>query len=180
MTPPKRLPFDKRPKRSAPKKQQFGNSTIKQPTFAEKIKASRSLRRTPPIKKVNPEKRAKRAKRNQDYYKSAEWRAKKKAVHERDGYQCVESIPIANPTLLALIDWPRREMRCPNRGEVVNGKQTARGLVCEETSYGHRGIPDRIDTCKTRCKDCDRRRTPLERANHAHGFQSGLTQEKKG
>jgi hypothetical protein len=109
--------------------------------------------------------------RNKAYYASPEWRAKKKAVHERDGYQCVEMVPVY---AMALWDGnPGRvvgNIRCPNRGEIVNHKQTARGLVAEETSYFHRGVEGSIDKIKTRCKDCDRRLTPLERANHAQGF----------
>ena len=108
--------------------------------------------------------KAKRQARNAAYYRSAEWRAKRNAVFERDGYRCTEIVGPLSPLYEGL------RGRCPNRGEIVNGKQTGRGLVCEETSYGHRGIPDRIDTCKTRCKDCDRRRTPMERANHFNGF----------
>lgn len=132
------------------------------------VRRSPMPRRQKPLAKTGPGK-VKRQARNREYYASPEWRAKKKAVHERDGYQCTEWIP------LRLYGAPIGgcETRCPNRGEVVNGKQTARGLVAEETSYSHRGIPDRIDGIKTRCKDCDRRLTPLERVNHSHGFNGG-------
>jgi hypothetical protein len=107
--------------------------------------------------------KAKRQQRNAAYYKSAEWRAKRKAVFERDDYRCVELVdrdPLWAP-----------DGRCPMRGEIVNGKQTARGLVAEESGYQHRGIEGAIDRIKTRCKDCDRRLTPLERINHRYGFQ---------
>lgn len=129
-----------------------------------------------PLAKVGKQK-AKRQARNAEYYRSAEWRAKRKAVFARDGYQCTETVPSETNTGTHIV-WSHQvsrlvvAIRCPNRGEIVNGKQTARGLVCEERSYGHRGNPDRIDTCTTRCKDCDRRRTPLERANHSHGFNN--------
>lgn len=109
--------------------------------------------------------KAKRQARNAAYYKSAEWKAKRLAVFERDGFQCTEEMPYDSRTHL----WGER---CPARGEIVNGKQTGRGLVCEEVGYMHRGIPDRIDTCTTRCRDCDRRLTPLERINHSHGFNN--------
>jgi hypothetical protein len=140
--------------------------------------------RTPrkPIAKVGKQK-AKRQARNKAYYASVEWRAKRKAVFERDGFQCVETremdmseyrdrirhgVPLGG---VVVARWSLGvRIRCGNRGEVVNGKQTARGLVCEESSYGHRGNPEYIDTCKTRCRDCDRRLTPLERINHANGF----------
>ena len=122
--------------------------------------------------------RPKRVQRNREYYASAEWRAKRKAVFERDGYRCVETVYVSvdisgwdsldEPPLYAPMP-----ARCPNRGEIVNGKQTARGLVAEEKSYGHRGHPDAIDRIVTRCKDCDRRLTPFERINHANGFQRG-------
>lgn len=125
------------------------------------------------IAKVGKQK-AKRQAKNAAYYKSPEWRAKKQAVHERDGFQCVETVEV--PTAWFLDgDEMVLVVRCPNRGEVVNHKQTARGLVCEEVSYGHRGVEGYIDTCKTRCRDCDRRRTPLERANHVHGFNNGIS-----
>lgn len=138
-------------------------------------------KRSKPIAKIGKSK-AKRQARNQAYYHSAEWRAKRKAVFARDGYRCTERIPYdiaaANCGALILpsgIFDTRRESngryttRCLAHGEIVNGQQTAKGLVCEETSYGHRGIPGRIDTCRTRCRDCDRRQTPLERANWANG-----------
>lgn len=127
--------------------------------------------RKTPLAKVGKQK-AKRMQKNREYYASAEWRAKRKAVFERDGYRCTEIVPVFVFYLMDGYDPLRKvgEVRCLNRGEIVNGKQTARGLVCEEVSYGHRGNPDRIDTCKTRCKDCDRGLTPLERINHAHGF----------
>lgn len=116
------------------------------------------------IPKKNSARRERRRTANAKYYSSSEWREKRKMTFERDGYQCVE---IVEADFRVAVDY----MRCPNRGEVVNGKQTARGLVCEEFSYQHRGVPQRIDTCKTRCRDCDRRLTPLERINHAHGFR---------
>lgn len=118
-----------------------------------------------PLAKVGKQK-AKRQARNAEYYRSAEWRAKRKAVFERDGYRCTERVPYDSRF------HEDHAIRCPNRGEVVNGKQTARGLVCEERSYGHRGNPDRIDTCTTRCRECDRRCTPRERINHANGFHA--------
>lgn len=124
------------------------------------------------IRKVGKQK-AKRQARNRAYYASAEWKAKKTAVHERDGFQCTEVFRFRSVLVFQgeETDFGMRDVRCQNRGEIVNHKQTSRGLVCEEVSYGHRGVPDYIDTCKTRCKDCDRRLTPLERINHAHGFQ---------
>jgi hypothetical protein len=122
-----------------------------------------------PIPKVGPGK-AKREARNRAYYALKEWREKKAAVHERDGFQCVERIATFSDNFGN--DEPAFMHRCPNRGEIVNGKQTARGLVCEEKSYGHRGHEGRIDRLVTRCKDCDRRLTPLERANHAQGFNN--------
>lgn len=139
-----------------------------------------SLATRKPMARENTATRSKRRTRNAEYYKSPEWRAKKKAVHERDGYRCTERLFV--PSDSQAWHYPdafdaRRardgswSIRCMNTGEIVNGKQTARGLVCEETSYGHRGVPDRIDTCRTRCKDCDRRQTPLERVNHAQGFR---------
>lgn len=121
------------------------------------------LARTKPMRKVGASK-AKRRQRNADYYKSAEWRSKRKAVFERDGYRCTENLRLRDIVMGEFV------VRCSNSGEIVNGKRTARGLVCEEVSYGHRGIPDRINTCRTRCKDCDRRLTPLERVNHRYGF----------
>lgn len=124
-------------------------------------------RRSKPIAKVGKQK-PKREARNRAYYASPEWRAKKKAVHERDGYRCTE---MALPPHVWYPTTCEPFVRCPNRGEIVNGKQTARGLVCEEVSYRHRGVEGYIDTCRTRCKDCDRRRTPLERINHANGFR---------
>jgi hypothetical protein len=147
----------------------------------EKPKYSSLKPRTKPIAKVGKAK-AKREARNKAYYASPEWRAKKKATHERDGYQCVEMLSDGRVTQLTCVrspygcwyssfSFPDVRVRCPNRGEIVNGKQTARGLVCEEESYGHRGREGDISRCKTRCKDCDRRRTPLERANHAQGFR---------
>lgn len=126
-----------------------------------------------PLAKVGKQK-SKRQARNAAYYKSPEWRAKRKAVFERDGYQCVEEFAgIQRDAWMPFgMGYPVL-VRCPNRGEIVNAKQTARGLVCEETSYGHRGNPTRIDTCKTRCRDCDRRLTPFERINHSRGFNNG-------
>jgi hypothetical protein len=146
-------------------------SWLKQPTL-EQVRAQQAKPRKPlprsttKIVSANPEKRGRRELSNRKYYASAEWREKKRLTHERDGHQCVELVA-------AFVDndgRPREEFgitRCANRGEIINGKQTARGLVCEETSYGHRGIPGRIDSCKTRCKAHDRRLTPLERANWA-------------
>jgi hypothetical protein len=127
------------------------------------------------LAKVGKQK-AKRVAKNREYYASAEWRAKRKAVFERDFYQCTETITVQKALSFAgeVLNMGRPySVRCPNRGEVVNGKQTGRGLVCEETSYGHRGVEGAIDRIKTRCKGCDRRRTPLERINHAAGFNSG-------
>lgn len=126
------------------------------------------MQRRSPIAKVGKQK-AKREARNKAYYASAEWRAKRKAVFERDGYQCVERFK--EPTTFAQMA-TAPEIRCPNRGEIVNHKQTSRGLVAEEKSYGHRGVEGAIARIVTRCKDCDRRLTPLERINHAHGFRS--------
>lgn len=127
-------------------------------------------RSTKPIKSRGPAK-AKREARNKAYYASAEWRVKRKAVFVRDQYQCTETFAAFHTVE------GRREivgyLRCPNRGEIVNGKQTARGLVAEEQGYLHRGIPDSIDRIVTRCKDCDRRLTPRERANHTNGFNNG-------
>jgi hypothetical protein len=123
-----------------------------------------------PIAKVGKQK-AKRQARNRAYYASPEWRAKRKAVFQRDGYQCTETLQWLGAGFSE--GDSKQEVRCPNRGEIVNGKQTARGLVAEETGYQHRGIPHAIDRIKTRCKDCDRRCTPLERINHSHGFHNG-------
>jgi hypothetical protein len=160
--------FAEKPEPATPASRQFRNSTIKSKDFGSRVEAAKRMdKKRKPIAKKNPINRAKRAKRNQDYYSSAEWKAKKKAVHERDGFRCVEMIPYgiraseAEGTV-----W----LRCPNYGTNISGKQTARGLVAEEKSYGHRGIPGNIDRIVTRCKDCDRRLTPFERANHAHGF----------
>lgn len=157
--PPKRLP------RISPKRLAAHGGTMPFSTITPKARK--------PIAKRNEGKRAKRRKRNADYYASPEWRAKKKAVHKRDGYQCTEKVRVRR-----VLCFEGEELaagtystRCPNRGEIVNGKQTARGLVAEETSYFHRGTEGSIDKIVTRCKDCDRRLTPLERANHAQGFQ---------
>lgn len=126
-------------------------------------------RTTKPLAKVGKQK-AKRQAKNAEYYRSAEWRAKKKAVHARDDYQCAESVVMENPCyppgVATITD------RCPNRGEIVNGKQTARGLVAEEVGYFHRGNPDSIDRIVTRCRECDRRLTPQERINHSNGFHN--------
>lgn len=145
--------------------EKFLNSTVRPPQGA-----GASVRKPQKaIAKVGTQK-AKRQAKNAAYYKSPEWRSKKKAVHERDGFQCVEKVMVFMPQRDE--DRPRFRVRCPNRGEIVNGKQTARGLVCEEVSYGHRGVEGYIDTCKTRCADCDRRLTPLERINHSRGFNN--------
>lgn len=124
------------------------------------------------IRSGNPQQRSRRRLKNAKYYASAEWKAKKKAVHERDGYRCVEMIPytIRGGGLWTGVGLDVVRLRCPNMGMNINGKQTSKGLVAEEKSYGHRGTPGAIDRIVTRCKDCDRRLTPLERANHAHGF----------
>jgi len=142
-----------------PTRRAWINRTVKQ-----------GAKRKNPLAKIGKQK-AKRQARNAGYYKSAEWRAKRTAVFERDGYQCREiiyNVPhVGAPSF-----------RCPNRGEIVNGKQTARGLVAEETGYMHRGIPDAIDRIKTRCRGCDRRLTPLERVNHANGFRQAHVQTR--
>lgn len=133
------------------------------------------------LAKVGKQK-AKRQKANAEYYRSAEWRAKRKAVFERDGYQCVEKL-----TVRRVLCFQGEELaagtyktRCPTRGEIVNGKQTARGLVAEEKGYQHRGHPDAIDRIVTRCRECDRRLTPLERANHFGGFNHRGTDRPRG
>src|SRR4051812_37190242 len=56
------------------------------------------MQRRSPIAKVGKQK-AKREARNKAYYASPEWRAKRKAVFERDGYQCVEMLK--EPTTFA-------------------------------------------------------------------------------
>ena len=126
------------------------------------------MQRRSTLAKVGKQKPKRQAK-NREYYASPEWRAKRKAVFARDGYRCTE--------IVLHCDWRGTEIerwqeRCPGSGEIVNGKQTARGLVAEETGYQHRGILDAIDRIKTRCKDCDRRLTPLERINHVNGFSN--------
>lgn len=154
--------------RKANEKQRKWNSTIPVSKNQKLSRGSILKKSGKPIKASNPDKRARRRKKNQDYYQSAEWRAKRKAVFERDGYRCVEMIPygLKGREVEGTV-W----IRCPNFGMNINGKQTGKGLVCEESSYFHRGVPDRIDTCKTRCRECDRRLTPLERVNHAQGFR---------
>lgn len=84
------------------------------------------MKRVGRLAKVGKQK-AKRQARNREYYASAEWRAKRKAVFERDGYQCTEEIK--GIAWLTSEDWysddPLEEPprpRCPNRGEIVNGK----------------------------------------------------------
>lgn len=168
-----------KPKRSPPKKPQFRNSTLREKSYAEKCADAQRLRQgRKKIPRKNPINRAKRERKNRDYYASAEWRAKKKVVHERDGYRCVERIPatLGGMAYPPIFDMRRDEKghystRCLGQGAFINGKQTARGLVAEEKSYGHRGTPGNIARIVTRCRDCDRRLTPLERANHASGFQ---------
>lgn len=158
-----------KPRRKRKRKPTF-SSIVDRRTFAQKIAAAKKLNgNRKPIAKQG-KKHAKRVVRNREYYASAEWRAKRKLVFARDGFQCVEMIPYT--MLPSAYNLPSSlRLRCENFGMNINGKQTARGLVCEEKSYGHRGKPDYIDTCVTRCKECDRRLTPLERANHAQGFR---------
>lgn len=143
----------------------------------ERQAISRSLRQNKqgrkPLAKVGKGK-VKRMAGNKAYYASAEWREKKRAVHERDDFQCVEKVKVRRVLVFEgeEVGMGKYTTRCPNRGEVVNGKQTARGLVAEEEGYQHRGVAGSIDRIKTRCKDCDRRLTPLERVNHTHGFNN--------
>src|SRR3954464_4818218 len=121
------------PKPRKKRKAKKAFSSIKRPDYKDALVAAQRLRSTTPVKKFNPEKRAKRQKQNQEYYKSAEWRAKRQAGFARDGFQCVELL-----TVRAVFDVEgdvTASMRCDNFGEVVNGKQTSRGLVCEEVSY---------------------------------------------
>ena len=125
----------------------------------------------------------KRQARNATYYASAEWRDVKKRTHEVDGYQCRRIKPISRDAALEYVGSEGlQEMirlygipgyRCENRGEVVNGKQTARGLVCDELSYNLRrgdgtkgsGTHEPGVTTRTLCADCNRLETTSKRAN---------------
>lgn len=148
----------KKPRKKPTPKRRF--SSIKRPSKSAAQQAAQKLR------EGNTAKRAKREQKNQDYYQSAEWRAKRKAVFERDGYQCVEVV-LGDPYFTADCRVTPVD-RCDVRGEIVNGKQTSKGLEADEESYGHRGIPGAIDRVKTRCTQHHRLRTVLTRANWQH------------
>lgn len=157
-----RLKFDKRPRKKPTPKRRF--SSIKRPSKSAAQQAAQKLR------EGNTAKRAKREQKNRSYYQSAEWRAKRKAVFERDGYRCVE---VENEMggerdEAGVIHFEHSATRCSVRGEIVNGKQTSKGLEADEESYGHRGIPGAIDRIKTRCTQHHRLRTVLTRANWQH------------
>lgn len=119
------------------------------------------LRRGKPIASRGKQK-PKREARNASYYKSAEWRAKRRAVFARDGYRCTEVWSEYELTGRGSV---KPSIRCPNYDETETGV----GLIAEEEGYQHRGIPDAIDRVRTRCRWCDRKRTPQERANWMRG-----------
>lgn len=110
-------------------------------------------RGTKPIPKVNAERRAKKAKRYSAHLKSASFRALRLLAFARDGWQCVE-----------IIDG----VRC----QFVDESRTGHGLIADHTSYARFGH-ELLEDLQTRCRSCDRRCTPLERANHAQGFRRG-------
>lgn len=71
------------------------------------------------------------------YLKSPAWKAFRKIVFERDGYQCVDCGEEA--------------------GYFVNGKRDIRGLECDHETYVRlfRELPE---DCRTRCRRCHRQK----------------------
>lgn len=126
------------------------------------------LKTKTPIKKANPERRARRRKKYATFIRSPEWKAYRLKQFAYDGWRCtaLRETRIAAPMDGCGDDW-RRVERCAFTDDTRTGK----GLVCDHLGYQRFGGQEIIgrDT-RTLCKACDRRETRLHRANHAQGL----------
>lgn len=103
-----------------------------------------------PIKKVNPERKAKRAKKFKAYLSSAAWKNLRLARFRVDGWRCTAVVPLCIGEF----------MRCPNWDETGSGK----GLICDHLTYARFGH-ENLDDLRTLCRSCNARETTGKRAN---------------
>jgi hypothetical protein len=108
------------------------------------------------IRSVNPERRAKRAKKFAAYLSSSAWKKLRKLRFEADGFRCTAIVPFVSTAALNAIymdrcmwsDWTR----------------TGKGLVCDHLTYARFGH-ENLDDLRTLCRFCNARETVANRAN---------------
>jgi hypothetical protein len=129
------------------------------------IKKGWIARGTKPIKKVNAERKAKRAKKFKAYLGSAAWKAKRQERFAKDGYRCTAIVSTISGARMpdGGIRFTNGTMRCEYRDET----RTGQGLVCNHKTYARFGR-ENLSDLETLCRAHDREETVKHRANWMH------------